>query len=93
MILDSTPSGLPPHAVWFGEDQARYLLETSEPEAVLAAAKAAGIPACRLGTVSGVALTLTGAGAISVRELSEENEAWLPGFMGTVEPGSDAGDE
>ena len=65
----------------FGEDQARYLIETAELGALMAAAAAAGIPARRLGTVAGVALTLPGGGAISVADLIAANEAWLPAYM------------
>jgi phosphoribosylformylglycinamidine synthase subunit PurL len=66
---------------WFGEDQARYLVETAAPDAILAAAANAGIYAQRIGTVGGHALTLSGGGAISVAELSEANENWLPNYM------------
>jgi phosphoribosylformylglycinamidine synthase len=65
----------------FGEDQARYLIETATPDAVLAAAKNAGIYAQYIGTVAGDALTLPGGDAISVRELTAANEAWLPAYM------------
>jgi len=79
--LMEAPAGLPAHAWWFGEDQARYLIETAEPEAVLAAAQAAGIPARRIGEVGGDALTLPGGNAISVQALRATNEAWLADFM------------
>jgi phosphoribosylformylglycinamidine synthase len=69
----------------FGEDQARYLIETATPDAVLAAAQNAGIYAQSIGTVGPMevepALTLPGGDAISVRELKTANEAWLPGYM------------
>jgi len=68
-------------AFLFGEDQARYLIETALPDAVLATAKNAGIYAQRIGTVRGAALTLPSGNAISVRELKAANEAWLPGYM------------
>jgi phosphoribosylformylglycinamidine synthase subunit PurL len=79
--LATMPAGLPCHAYLFGEDQARYLIETAEPRAMLAAARAAGVPARVIGTVGGAALTLPGAGAISVAALKAANEAWLPGYM------------
>jgi phosphoribosylformylglycinamidine (FGAM) synthase-like enzyme len=69
------------NAVLFGEDQARYLIETAMPEAVFAAAANAGICAQRIGTVGGAALTLPGGNAISVHELTAANEAWLPAYM------------
>jgi phosphoribosylformylglycinamidine synthase len=39
------------------------------------------VPARVIGTVGGAALTLPGAGAISVNALKAANEAWLPGYM------------
>ncbi len=84
VVLEATPADLPCHAYLFGEDQARYLIETSEPEAVLAKARAAGVPARVIGTVGGAALTLPGAGAISVNALKAANNAWLPDYMERV---------
>ena len=79
--LDAAADDLPAHAYFFGEDQGRYLVETAEPDALLAAARAAGIAARVIGVVGGAALTLPGADAISVAELKAANEAWLPGYM------------
>jgi phosphoribosylformylglycinamidine synthase len=81
VALDPLPNDPPCIAYLFGEDQARYLLETADPATVLAAARAEGISARAVGTVGGVALTLPGAGAISVNALKTANEAWLPGYM------------
>jgi phosphoribosylformylglycinamidine synthase subunit PurL len=80
-VLDAPPSAMPAQAWWFGEDQGRYLIETADPAAVLAAAANARICAERIGTVGGGALTLPGAGAISIAELTAANEAWLPSYM------------
>jgi phosphoribosylformylglycinamidine synthase subunit PurL len=79
--LDPVPTGVSHHAWLFGEDQARYLIETAELGSVLTAAVAAGVPARRIGTVGGGELTLPGAGAISVKELRAANEGWLPAYM------------
>ncbi len=84
VTLEVLPPGLPRHAYLFGEDQARYLIETADPGAVLAAAQAAGAPARMIGMVGGAALTLPGAGAISVNALKAANEAWLPDYMEQV---------
>ena len=72
---------LPRHAWLFGEDQARYLIETADADGVLMAAENAGICAQRIGEVQGSALTLPGAGAISIAQLKAANEAWLPEYM------------
>jgi phosphoribosylformylglycinamidine (FGAM) synthase-like enzyme len=78
VTLDALPAG---NAGLFGEDQARYLIETAASDAVLAAAKNASIYAQRIGRVHGAALTLPGGNAISVQELKAANEAWLPAYM------------
>jgi len=71
----------PAHALLFGEDQARYVMVTAHPEAVAAEAARAGVSLTRLGLTDGDALTVAGAGAISVSELRQVNEAWLPAYM------------
>jgi phosphoribosylformylglycinamidine synthase II len=78
VTLDNLPAT---NAALFGEDQARYLLETASPDAVLVEAKNTGIYAQRIGTVHGAALTLPDGNAISVHELKAANEAWLPAYM------------
>jgi phosphoribosylformylglycinamidine synthase II len=81
VLLEPLPTDPPRNAYLFGEDQARYLIETSESEMVLDAARRAGVTACEIGVVGGVSLTLPGAGAISVDVLKATNEAWLPNYM------------
>jgi phosphoribosylformylglycinamidine synthase subunit PurL len=84
VVLEPPPGDVPRQAWLFGEDQGRYLIETAEPDAILAAARAANVPARVIGTVGEAALTLPGVGAISVNELTAANEAWLPGYMNEV---------
>ena len=79
--LDAPPAGIPVHAWWFGEDQARYVVATDDPAGVLEAAKAAKVPARRLGEAASRSLTLEGAGAISLDELRAIHEGWLPKYM------------
>lgn len=81
------PAGVPDAAAWlFGEDQARYLVSAPEGEAALLAADAARerIPCAAIGKTGGAALTVAGAGAISVVELRRIHEAWLPAYMGAA---------
>jgi phosphoribosylformylglycinamidine synthase len=77
----AAPDGLPRHAWAFGEDQARYIVTASRPDAVLASAKAAGVPATVIGRVGGAQLTVQGADAISLDELRRAHEGWLPNYM------------
>ncbi|MBR0680315.1 phosphoribosylformylglycinamidine synthase subunit PurL [Roseomonas eburnea] len=79
--LTAPETDTPDHAFWFGEDQARYVLAVSDAAAILAEAKAAGIPAFRLGRSGGAALDLGGGRSISVSVLRDANEATLPALM------------
>jgi phosphoribosylformylglycinamidine synthase len=74
---------LAPHAVLFGEDQARYVVAVPEGGAgeVLAAARAAGVAARLLGTVGGGDLTVEGLVTISLANLRDAHETWLPRAM------------
>jgi phosphoribosylformylglycinamidine synthase len=69
------------HAFWFGEDQARYLLAVANGDALLAAARAAGIPAEHIGHTGGNSLTLSDSIAISVSSLREAHEAFFPAWF------------
>jgi phosphoribosylformylglycinamidine synthase len=70
------------HAWLFGEDQARYLVATSDPESLLEAAREAGVPAAHIGVTGGDSLTLPGGAPISLGELRAAHESWLPQYMG-----------
>ncbi|MEM7243400.1 MAG: phosphoribosylformylglycinamidine synthase subunit PurL [Pseudomonadota bacterium] len=59
---------------WFGEDQARYILSTADPDAVLAKAK---VPAMVIGAVQGHDLKL-GDVTVSLEELRAVYETALP---------------
>ncbi len=71
---------------WFGEDQARYVLAVSDGAALIAAAKAAGIPARLLGHTQGHGggsedLTLPEGATISLRTLRSAHERFFPDLM------------
>ncbi|MBP7252918.1 MAG: phosphoribosylformylglycinamidine synthase subunit PurL [Alphaproteobacteria bacterium] len=71
----------PPHPTsWFSEDQGCYVVTVKDAAAFLVAAKAAGVPAHGIGTVSGVALKL-GAAQTAVSRLHELHQGWLPRYM------------
>ena len=69
------------HPYLFGEDQARYLLGSSDPEALMAAARVAGVHASLAGQAGGEALESPGLFSIPLAELEAANEGWLPAFM------------
>ncbi len=81
--LDPAPEGLPAHAVWFGEDQGRYVVALAPGEVAPALAEAgkAQVPARILGTVSGQALKLPGEAPLSLHALRVVHERWLPELM------------
>jgi phosphoribosylformylglycinamidine synthase len=74
---------LPAHAIWFGEDQGRYVVEVAPAgaEEVLERAKLLGLPARIVGKVAGTALTLPGEAALDLDALRARHEGWLPGLM------------
>lgn len=80
--VEALPAG-PAHAVLFGEDQGRYLLAlpAGAAEAVVAEAKAAGVPAEIIGKTGGNELALPGEAAISIAALRKTHESWLPDYM------------
>ena len=82
-MLETPASGIPPHAFWFGEDQARYvvIIRAAEVANVLTAAKAAGIPIQRLGVTGGKSLILPGNNPILIAQLVQLFEGWLPRYM------------
>ena len=81
--LDAGPKDLPPHAFWFGEDQARYVITAPAAGAdkLIADAKAAGVPIATIGVTGGNALALPGETPILVAVLTEKFEGWLPAYM------------
>ena len=81
ITLATPPAGIPAHAFWFGEDQARYIAATADPAALIAAARDAGVPAFRLGSVAGADLTLPDGTPISLRRLTEAHGQFFPAWM------------
>jgi len=76
----------PEHAVFFGEDQGRYVATTAPEatDAVMAAAARAGVAVARIGVTGGDALEIGGSAPIALAALVETYESWFPGLM---EPG------
>jgi phosphoribosylformylglycinamidine synthase len=77
------PSEFDPTAWLFGEEQGRYLLAVSpeDLDRALDLARTRGVLARPVGTTGGGALTLASGDAISLSELGEVHEAWLPAYM------------
>ncbi len=74
---------LPAHAIWFGEDQGRYVVEVApaKAEEVLERARLLALPARIIGRVGGEAIALKGETALPLTELRAAHEGWLARLM------------
>jgi phosphoribosylformylglycinamidine synthase subunit PurL len=82
--IDAAASGdVPLHAWLFGEDQARYIIATDDPAAVLSAAAAKDIPAGRVASIGGDSLRLA-TFELPLSQLRQQHEDWLPTYMAGV---------
>ena len=70
--LLAAPGSIVPHAYWFGEDQARYIVTVPAADAglVLAKMKGAGVPCARIGTTGGDAIAVAGETPVAVNALN-----------------------
>ncbi len=75
---------LPAHAVWFGEDQGRYVVEVTpqKVEEVLERARLLELPARIVGRTGGDALSLKGEKPLALSDLRAAHEGWMTGLMG-----------
>jgi phosphoribosylformylglycinamidine synthase len=74
---------LPVHAIWFGEDQGRYVVsvDPARAEEVIERARLLALPARIVGRTGGNAIVLKGEPELPLPELAEINESWLPKYM------------
>jgi phosphoribosylformylglycinamidine synthase len=81
--LEDLPAPLPAHAMWFGEDQARFVVAASpqKADAIHKAAAVAKVPVRLLGKVGGDSIRLRGEAPLPLAILKAAHEAWLPRFM------------
>ena len=81
--LLASPASIVPHAYWFGEDQARYIVTVPAEQAglVLAKMNGAGVPCVRIGTTGGDAISIAGEEPVSVASLKDDFESWFPAYM------------
>jgi len=79
---------LPLHALYYGEDQGRYLLGVAPErvDLVTERAKAAGLPIRVIGKAGGQAISLPGEAPIALATLRDGHEAWFPAFFGETRP-------
>ncbi|OLP53883.1 phosphoribosylformylglycinamidine synthase II [Rhizobium rhizosphaerae] len=79
----SAPADHDPLAVFFGEDQGRYVLTLREADlaSVTERAKAAGVALPVIGRTGGETLKLGAARPVAVEALTAAHEGWFPAFM------------
>ncbi|WP_430386497.1 phosphoribosylformylglycinamidine synthase subunit PurL [Blastomonas fulva] len=66
---------------WFGEGQARYVVTAGDPDAVLAAAKAAGVNAAVIGKTGGDAIAFGKGNSVAIADLRDANHAFFKDWM------------
>jgi len=71
-----------PDLAWFfGEDQARYVISTSDAAPILDAAKVSGVNASVIGSTGGTMLSVENGNSISISDLHNQHDTWLENFM------------
>lgn len=65
----------------FGEDQARYVVATRDPDSVLNAAASANVNAVIVGHAGGTAITIEGEDPLELADLRKAHEGWMPNYM------------
>ncbi len=71
-----------PVLAWlFGEDQARYVISTSDATPILDAAKTSGVDTSIIGSTGGTMLTVNNGKSVSISDLQDCHDIWLETFM------------
>ena len=82
-VLDAAPEAIVPHAWWFGEDQARYIVTVHENDllSVFTKLRAVGVPCVQIGLTGGREIAIAAERAVAVKALQHGFESWLPDYM------------
>jgi phosphoribosylformylglycinamidine synthase len=83
--LDAAAAAIVPHAWWFGEDQARYIVTVHEQDllSVFTKLKAVEVPCIQIGLTGGHEIAIAGERAVHIKTLQRGFESWLPDYMAT----------
>ena len=84
--VGATVTGVDGHAAFFSESPSRVMLCTTQPDAVLARAEAAGVPAAVVGRVGGDRLVVEGLVDVSVADAEWSWRSALPAALGEPVP-------
>jgi phosphoribosylformylglycinamidine synthase len=81
--LDAAPESIVPHAWWFGEDQARYIVTVHEKDllSVFTKLRAVEVPCVQIGLTGGQEIAVAGERAVHIKALQHGFESWLPDYM------------
>lgn len=77
----TAPDDLPLNAWLFGEDQGRYIVTTSNADAVIYAAAQAGVVATVIGKTGGDSVVVNDKTIGQLADLRQANKSWLPNYM------------
>jgi phosphoribosylformylglycinamidine synthase len=81
--LEAVPDGMAEHAIWFGEDQGRYVVAATEDkvDTIKDVAAIYNVPVRVLGTVGDDKVALPGEAPLPLGMLRAAYEDWLPRYM------------
>ena len=82
-VLNAPPAEIVPHAWWFGEDQARYIVTVPDDHLLpmMSKLRAVGVPCVEIGKTGGDTIAIEGEAPVSIASLKEGFEGWLPNYM------------
>jgi phosphoribosylformylglycinamidine synthase len=82
-VLGPPITDTPAHAIWFGEDQGRYLVTVRQQDvaAVIDRVGNSGVAVRQIGRTGGTSIVIPGERPLAVAELNERFEGWLPRYM------------
>jgi phosphoribosylformylglycinamidine synthase len=69
----------------FGEDQGRYLIAAAQPNAIVALARSAAVPIVSVGRTGGPDFAIEGLFRLSLGQLREAHEGWMPTYMNSLD--------
>lgn len=77
---------LPGHAIWFGEDQGRYIVEVApeSADAILERARQLDLSGRIVGRLGGDRLGIGASDSLGLADLRQAHESWLPDYMDTA---------
>ncbi len=83
IVFGSDAASLPLHALYFGEDQGRYIVtcRRADLDKLQSDAAGAGVPTNHFAVTGGDSLTLPDEAPIVLADLVTAHESWFPTYM------------